>query len=147
MDRRWLGGCGFCSAGVDKPLASGISIVVKEGNAAGNLRFSSAFDRPLIRSREATRRSAIGSVSYVCHSATRAGCWTWLPSGGFPLGGGYVAVRVILAAILVSAAALKGYQLATGPVLGTGLFSSRILLIAVVEFEWLLGVWLITGLY
>ena len=62
-------------------------------------------------------------------------------------GAGYVAIRVFLAAILISAAVLKGYQLATGPVLGTGLFSSRILLIAVVEFEWLLGVWLITGLF
>ena len=61
--------------------------------------------------------------------------------------GGYVAIRVILAAVLISAAVLKGYQLATGPVLGTGLFSSRILLIAVVEFEWLLGVWLITDLF
>jgi hypothetical protein len=60
--------------------------------------------------------------------------------------GGYVAVRTILAGILIAAAVLKGYQLATGPVPGSGLLSSRVFLIAVVEFEWLFGVWLLTGL-
>jgi thiol-disulfide isomerase/thioredoxin len=60
---------------------------------------------------------------------------------------GYIAVRTILAAILIGAAVLKGYQLATEPVLGSGLLSSRVFLIAVVEFEWLFGVWLLTGMY
>ena len=52
-----------------------------------------------------------------------------------------------MAAILIAAALLKGYQLATAPVVGSGLFSSRAFLIALVEFEWLLGVWLLSGLY
>lgn len=41
---------------------------------------------------------------------------------------------------------LKGYQLATEPVLGTGLLDSRWLLIAVVEFELFFGLWLLAGL-
>ena len=86
-------------------------------------------------------------MSYVWHAAACSGCWTWLSSSGFPLGGRYAAIRVILAAILISAAVLKGYQLATGPVLGTGLFSSRILLIAVVEFGWVVGARLLAGQY
>jgi hypothetical protein len=60
---------------------------------------------------------------------------------------GYMAVRTILAAILIGAAMLKGYQLATEPVLGSGFLSSRVFLIALVEFEWLFGVWLLAGMY
>jgi hypothetical protein len=58
-------------------------------------------------------------------------------------GGGYVAVRAILAAILIAAAVLKGYQLATGPVVGSGVFSPRVVLIVLVEFERLFAGWLL----
>jgi hypothetical protein len=54
-------------------------------------------------------------------------------------------VHKILAALLLIAAALKGHQLATEPVLGDGFLNSRWLLIVTVEFELLLGLWLLTG--
>ena len=57
------------------------------------------------------------------------------------------ALRIFLGLVLLTAAGLKAYQLASEPVLDTGLFDSRWLLIAVVEFELLLGLWLLSGLY
>ncbi len=56
------------------------------------------------------------------------------------------AVRFAVAAILITAAVLKTHQLATEPVLGTGLLESRWFLIVVVQFELLLGFWLTSGL-
>lgn len=58
---------------------------------------------------------------------------------------GYDAVRMALAALLLTAAGLKGYELATEPVAGTGLLTSRWFLIGVVEFEFFFGVWLLVG--
>jgi hypothetical protein len=57
------------------------------------------------------------------------------------------AVRVVLGVLLLVAAGLKGYQLATEPVLGDGILNSPWLLIGVVEFEIFFGLWLIAGLY
>ena len=59
----------------------------------------------------------------------------------------YGVVCVTLGLILLSAAGLKGHQLATEPVVGTGLLTSRWFLIAVVEFELFFGLWLWFGLY
>ena len=59
----------------------------------------------------------------------------------------YDVVRVLLAGVLLLAAGLKGHQLATEPVLGTGILDSRWFLIGVVEFELFLGLWLISGIY
>lgn len=56
------------------------------------------------------------------------------------------AVRFALAAILFVAAVLKTHQLATEPVLGSGLLGSRWFLIGVVQFELLLAFWLASGL-
>ncbi len=55
------------------------------------------------------------------------------------------AVRFAVAAILFTAAVLKTHQLATEPVLGIGLLESRWFLTGVVQFEILLGFWLISG--
>lgn len=62
-------------------------------------------------------------------------------------GGGHAAVRMILGGVLLVAAALKGYQLATGPTDETCLTTSRWFLIAVVECEVFLGLCLISGLF
>jgi hypothetical protein len=59
----------------------------------------------------------------------------------------YDAVRVILGLILLTAAALKGHELATEPVAETSLLTSRWFLIGVVEFELFFGLWLCCGLY
>jgi hypothetical protein len=59
---------------------------------------------------------------------------------------GYDVVRILIAAVLLTAAALKGHQLATEPVLGSGLLDSRWFLIGVVEFELFFGLWLLGGL-
>lgn len=71
----------------------------------------------------------------------------------------YDAVRVALGLLLLVAAALKGYQLATEPVLAphldgpwwatglTTLLASRWLLLGAVEFELFFGLWLLAGLY
>jgi len=56
-------------------------------------------------------------------------------------------LRVVLALLLLAAAVLKCQQLATSPVEGIGLLSSRWMLIAVVEFELFFGVWLLVGLW
>jgi hypothetical protein len=52
----------------------------------------------------------------------------------------YPFLRAGIALILILAAALKGYQAATEPIEG------RAWLIAQVELEWLLGLWLLSGL-
>ncbi|MGO8697226.1 MAG: MauE/DoxX family redox-associated membrane protein, partial [Limisphaerales bacterium] len=46
-----------------------------------------------------------------------------------------------------TAAGLKGYQLATEPLLGTGFLDSRWLLTMTVEFELLFGLWLLANLW
>jgi hypothetical protein len=56
-------------------------------------------------------------------------------------------VRAALGSLLLVAAGLKGYQLATEPVLEPGLFESRWFLIAVVEFELFFGLWLLSGVF
>ncbi len=56
-------------------------------------------------------------------------------------------VSVSLGALLLVAAALKTHQLATEPVVGGGLLESRWFLAAVVQFEILLGCWLISGVF
>ncbi|MGH7138921.1 MAG: MauE/DoxX family redox-associated membrane protein, partial [Pirellulales bacterium] len=61
--------------------------------------------------------------------------------------GGYDVVRITLAIVLITSAALKGYQLTTSPVAETGLLTSRWFLIAVVEFEFAFGTWLLAGLF
>ncbi|MFO7907698.1 MAG: MauE/DoxX family redox-associated membrane protein [Planctomycetota bacterium] len=58
----------------------------------------------------------------------------------------YDIVRVCLAGVLLLAAGLKGYQLTTEPILGTGLLDSRWFLIALVEFELLFGLWLLANI-
>lgn len=67
--------------------------------------------------------------------------WQW----GGPAG--YNMIRVVLGLVLLTAAALKGYQLSTEPVAQTGLLSSRWVLIVLVEFELLFGLWLVSGLH
>ena len=59
---------------------------------------------------------------------------------------GYDAVRIVLAIVLLAAAGLKAHQLATEPVVGSGLLHSRPLLIAAVEFELFFGLWLLAGI-
>jgi hypothetical protein len=59
---------------------------------------------------------------------------------------GWNLIRIALAVLLLTASALKGWQLATEPALGNGLLDSRWLLIATVEFELLFGLWLLGGL-
>ncbi len=56
-------------------------------------------------------------------------------------------VRIGLAAILLLAAGLKAHQLATLPVVGKGLLASRWVLIAELECELLLGLWLLSGVF
>ncbi len=63
-----------------------------------------------------------------------------------PMVAGYEVVRIGLGVLLLTAAALKGHQLATEPVAETGLLTSRWFLIAVVEFELFFGLWLLAGL-
>jgi len=55
-------------------------------------------------------------------------------------------LRFCTAAVLLTAAGLKTYQLATTPSLGDGLLDARWLNILVVEFELGFGVWLIFGM-
>ena len=57
-------------------------------------------------------------------------------------GRGFDFVRIVLAAILLTAAASKAHQLATEPVAGRDIFSCRWPLMAQVEFEIVLGVWM-----
>ncbi len=60
---------------------------------------------------------------------------------------GYDVVRIAAALLLLVAAALKAHQLATEPVLGTSLLESRWFLIAVVEFEFFFGLWLLANVF
>jgi hypothetical protein len=53
----------------------------------------------------------------------------------------------LIGLLLLVAAALKFYQLATEPAPETSLFTSRWFLVAMVEFEFLLGMWLLSGVY
>ena len=59
---------------------------------------------------------------------------------------GYNRLRLVVALLLLTAAALKGYDLANGPVVGSGLLDSRWLLIGVVEMEILFGLWLLANI-
>lgn len=59
---------------------------------------------------------------------------------------GYDVVRVIVGLVLLTAAILKGHQLATEPVVGSSFLDSRWFLIGVVEFELLFGLWLVAGI-
>ncbi|MDR2441661.1 MAG: DoxX family protein [Planctomycetaceae bacterium] len=58
----------------------------------------------------------------------------------------WLVLRVVVAFILLIAAILKAYQLATTPLLGEGLLHARWFNIFVVEFELFFGIWLIFGL-
>jgi hypothetical protein len=58
---------------------------------------------------------------------------------------GYHLVRIAVAVLLLTASALKCWQLATEPILGTSLLDSRWLLMATVEFELLFGFWLLAN--
>ena len=60
---------------------------------------------------------------------------------------GYDVLRIALGLLLLGATALKGYQLATEPVVGTGLLNSRWFLMATVEFELFFGLWLLAGVF
>jgi len=57
----------------------------------------------------------------------------------------YDTVRIVLGLLLLTAAGLKGYQLATSPTPGTHLLNTRWFLILTVEYELLLGIWLLSG--
>lgn len=57
------------------------------------------------------------------------------------------ALQVCLGLLLLTAAGLKTHQLATEPVLETGILNSRWFLIAVVQFELFFGIWLVSGLF
>ena len=57
---------------------------------------------------------------------------------------GYDVVRVLLGLLLLTAATLKGVELATEPVANTSLLTSRWFLVIQVEF--LFGLWLLSGL-
>jgi len=59
----------------------------------------------------------------------------------------YDIVRTVVALILLVAAVLKAYQLATEPTEDSGLLSYRWALTGMVEFELFLGLWLLSGLY
>lgn len=56
-------------------------------------------------------------------------------------------VSLFLGLVLLFAAVSKVYQLNTEPLLEAGILSSRWVLVSVVEFEILLGFWLLSGLY
>jgi len=55
-------------------------------------------------------------------------------------------MRFAMATILLTAAVLKAWQLATVPVLGEGILNTRWFNIFVVQFELLFGIWLLLGL-
>ena len=59
---------------------------------------------------------------------------------------GYDVVRILVALLLLTASALKCWQLSTEPVIGDGVLDSRWLLMASVEAEIVLGCWLLGGL-
>jgi len=57
----------------------------------------------------------------------------------------YIIIRIALGLLLLSAAGLKGYQLATSPTPDTHLLNTRWFLILTVEYELMLGLWLLSG--
>ena len=59
----------------------------------------------------------------------------------------YCIVRILLGGVLLVAAGLKGHQLATEPVIQRGLFGSPLVLLGLVEFEFVFGFWLCAGLH
>lgn len=59
----------------------------------------------------------------------------------------YDLLRIILGVLLLTAAALKGFAIATRPVIQTGLLTSRPFLIILVESEFLLGAILLFGIF
>jgi hypothetical protein len=68
-----------------------------------------------------------------------------------PIAAGFTAcrwtfVRFFIIAVLLTAATLKAWQLATEPVLGEVLLHSRLLNVLIVEFEIFFSFWLIAGL-
>jgi hypothetical protein len=65
-----------------------------------------------------------------------------LPVGG---GRGWSRVRICLGLLLVVAAAMKTHQLGTQPLLHGGLLDNRWLLMALVEGELALAIWLLSG--
>ena len=58
-----------------------------------------------------------------------------------------IAVRLLLGVILLAAASLKGFELATGPIAEDSLLWRRWFFIAVVELELFLGLWLLSGIW
>ena len=60
---------------------------------------------------------------------------------------GWHLVRVAVAGLLLTASALKCWQLATEPVIGISLLESRWLLMATVEFELLFAIWLLANIW
>jgi len=60
---------------------------------------------------------------------------------------GFDVVRAVLGCILLTAAVLKGWELATEPVANDSIFSYRWSLTAQVEVELFLALWLLSGLY
>lgn len=59
----------------------------------------------------------------------------------------HTVVLKIIGFVLLVAAFLKGYELLTRPVAESSIWTSRWFLIAQVEWELLLGIWLLSGLY
>ena len=57
----------------------------------------------------------------------------------------YDVVRVLVAVLLLTAAALKAHQLATEPLLGRSILDSRLVLTGTVEFELFFGLWLLAN--
>ncbi len=60
---------------------------------------------------------------------------------------GYRLVRIGIAGLLLTASVLKCHQLATEPIIGSGLLDSRWLLMATVEFELFFGLWLLANVW
>ncbi len=63
------------------------------------------------------------------------------------IGKRYLLIRLSLGGILLIAAALKAHQLSIEPTLETSLLTSRYFLVGIVEFEILLGLCLIAGVF
>jgi thiol-disulfide isomerase/thioredoxin len=59
----------------------------------------------------------------------------------------YTAISWCIAALLLASAGLKGYALATAPTVGSGFFSSKPVLIGIVEVEFILAALLLSGLW
>lgn len=57
----------------------------------------------------------------------------------------WLTARVCAACVLLAAASLKAYDLATSLVVEASWIESRVFLVAVVEYELLLGLWLLSG--